>query len=102
MELTGAKIMIESLKREGAEVIFGLPGGAILPTFDALYDAGLKFILVRHEQGAAHMADGAGACREITASATRSQEIDRRRGVAQRCAAARRAAASRSARNAVR
>ncbi len=58
MELTGAKIMIESLKREGVEILFGLPGGAILPTFDALYDSGLKFILVRHEQGAAHMADG--------------------------------------------
>lgn len=58
MELTGAKIMIECLKREGTDVLFGLPGGAILPTFDALYDSGLKFILVRHEQGAAHMADG--------------------------------------------
>ena len=58
MELTGAQIMIESLKKEGVDVLFGLPGGAILPTFDALYDSGLKFILVRHEQGAAHMADG--------------------------------------------
>ncbi|MBI4115153.1 MAG: biosynthetic-type acetolactate synthase large subunit, partial [Candidatus Omnitrophica bacterium] len=58
MELTGAKTMIECLKQEGVDVIFGLPGGAILPTFDALYDSGLKFILVRHEQGAAHMADG--------------------------------------------
>jgi len=58
MELTGAQILIESLKREGVDVLFGLPGGAILPTFDALYDSGLKFILVRHEQGAAHMADG--------------------------------------------
>ncbi len=50
--------MIECLKKEGVEAIFGLPGGAILPTFDALYDSGLRFILVRHEQGAAHMADG--------------------------------------------
>ena len=58
MELTGAKIMMECLNREGVEAIFGLPGGAILPTFDALYDSGLRFILVRHEQGAAHMADG--------------------------------------------
>ena len=58
MELTGAQIMIECLKREGVDVLFGLPGGAILPTFDVLYDSGLKFILVRHEQGAAHMADG--------------------------------------------
>ncbi len=59
-ELTGAQIMIESLKREGVEYVFGLPGGAILPTFDALYDSGLKLILVRHEQGASHMADGFG------------------------------------------
>lgn len=58
MELIGAKILIECLKKEGVEVLFGLPGGAILPTFDALYDSGLRFILVRHEQGAAHMADG--------------------------------------------
>ena len=50
--------MIECLKKEETEVLFGLPGGAILPTFDALYDSGLKFILVRHEQGASHMADG--------------------------------------------
>ena len=59
-ELTGAQILIESLKCEGVEYVFGLPGGAILPTFDALYDSGLKFILVRHEQGATHMADGFG------------------------------------------
>jgi acetolactate synthase-1/2/3 large subunit len=58
VELTGAQIMIECLKREGTDVLFGLPGGAILPTFDALYDSGLRFVLVRHEQGAAHMADG--------------------------------------------
>src|SRR3989338_7322945 len=59
-ELTGAQIMIESLKQEGVEYVFGLPGGVILPTFDVLYDSGLKLILVRHEQGAAHMADGFG------------------------------------------
>ncbi|OGW82632.1 MAG: acetolactate synthase, large subunit, biosynthetic type [Omnitrophica bacterium GWA2_52_8] len=58
MELTGAQIMIKCLEKEGAEYVFGLPGGAILPTFDALYDSKLKFILVRHEQGATHMADG--------------------------------------------
>ncbi|MBI4394728.1 MAG: acetolactate synthase large subunit, partial [Candidatus Omnitrophica bacterium] len=59
-ELTGAQIMIECLKQEGVEYVFGLPGGVILPTFDVLYDSGLKLILVRHEQGAAHMADGFG------------------------------------------
>ena len=60
MKLTGAQILIKSLEEEGVEVVFGLPGGAILPTFDALYDSKLKFILVRHEQGATHMADGYG------------------------------------------
>ncbi len=49
---------MESLKREGVEVIFGYPGGQVLPIFDQLYDFGLKFILTRHEQGAAHAADG--------------------------------------------
>jgi acetolactate synthase-1/2/3 large subunit len=59
MKLTGAQIMIKCLEKEGVDYVFGLPGGAILPTFDALYDSKqLKFILVRHEQGASHMADG--------------------------------------------
>ncbi|MFH0731388.1 MAG: biosynthetic-type acetolactate synthase large subunit [Candidatus Omnitrophota bacterium] len=58
MKLTGAGILIESLKREGVEIIFGYPGGQVLPIFDKLYDADFKFILVRHEQGAAHAADG--------------------------------------------
>jgi len=50
--------LIESLKKEGVEVMFGYPGGTVLPIFDALYDASIRFILVRHEQGAAHAADG--------------------------------------------
>lgn len=58
MKLTGAKILIECLKREGVEVIFGYPGGAVLPIFDVLYDSPIKFVLTRHEQGAAHAADG--------------------------------------------
>src|SRR3989338_4209529 len=58
MKLTGAQTLIRCLELEGVEYVFGLPGGAILPTFDALYDSKLKFILVRHEQGATHMADG--------------------------------------------
>ncbi|MDO8603260.1 MAG: biosynthetic-type acetolactate synthase large subunit [Candidatus Omnitrophota bacterium] len=58
MKLNGAKILIESLKREGVEVIFGYPGGQVLPIFDVLYEADVKFILTRHEQGAAHAADG--------------------------------------------
>jgi len=58
MKLTGAQILIESLKKEGVEVIFGYPGGVLLPTFDVLYDAPINFVLVRHEQAAAHAADG--------------------------------------------
>lgn len=57
-KLSGAQILVESLKKEGVEVIFGYPGGQVLPLFDALYEAPIKFILVRHEQGAAHAADG--------------------------------------------
>jgi acetolactate synthase-1/2/3 large subunit len=56
--MTGAQILIECLKREGVEVIFGYPGGQVLPIFDKLYDADVKFILPRHEQAAAHAADG--------------------------------------------
>ncbi len=58
MKLTGAKILIESLRKEGVEHIFGYPGGSVLPIFDVLYDAPIEFILTRHEQGAAHAADG--------------------------------------------
>lgn len=56
--MTGAKILVESLLKEGVEVIFGYPGGAVLPIFDQLYDAPIRFILTRHEQAAAHAADG--------------------------------------------
>ena len=56
--MTGAQILIECLKREGVEVMFGYPGGVVLPIFDRLYDADVKFILTRHEQAAAHAADG--------------------------------------------
>ncbi len=58
MKMTGAKILIECLKREGVEIIFGYPGGQVLPIFDQLYDAPVKLMLTRHEQGAAHAADG--------------------------------------------
>ena len=56
--LTGAEVLHELLIAQGVEVMFGFPGGAVLPIFDALYDTPIKFILTRHEQGAAHMADG--------------------------------------------
>ncbi|GMR10436.1 MAG: biosynthetic-type acetolactate synthase large subunit [Anaerolineae bacterium] len=58
MERTGAQIVWEVLTQEGVEVIFGYPGGAILPTYDAMLDYPVRHVLVRHEQGAAHMADG--------------------------------------------
>jgi acetolactate synthase-1/2/3 large subunit len=58
MRLSGAKALIKSLEDEGVEVIFGIPGGAILPVYDALYGSSIRHILVRHEQCAAHAADG--------------------------------------------
>jgi len=58
MKLSGAQILIESLKREGVAVIFGYPGGQVLPLFDKIYDSEIRFILTRHEQAAAHAADG--------------------------------------------
>ncbi len=58
MQLTGAQIIWECLVREGVDTVFGYPGGAILPAYDALLDYPVHHVLVRHEQGAAHMADG--------------------------------------------
>ncbi|MGB7544576.1 MAG: thiamine pyrophosphate-binding protein, partial [Methanothrix sp.] len=57
-KMTGAQAVLESLKREGVDVVFGLPGGVLLPLYDAIYQSDIRHILVRHEQGAAHMADG--------------------------------------------
>jgi acetolactate synthase-1/2/3 large subunit len=58
MKLTGAQALIKSLEMEEVEVMFGLPGGAILPVYDPLIDSPIRHILVRHEQGAGHMASG--------------------------------------------
>jgi len=58
MKLKGAQVVCESLVREGVETIFGYPGGAVIPMYDALVDYPLRHILVRHEQAAAHAADG--------------------------------------------
>jgi len=58
MKLKGANILVESLIKEKVGAVFGYPGGVVLPIFDVLYDAPLKFILTRHEQAAAHAADG--------------------------------------------
>ncbi|MBF0485172.1 MAG: biosynthetic-type acetolactate synthase large subunit [Candidatus Omnitrophica bacterium] len=56
--MTGAQALIQCLEAHGVEYIFGLPGGSAIPMFDALYESKIKTILVRHEQGATHMADG--------------------------------------------
>lgn len=56
--LTGAQALIRALELEGVEVVFGIPGGAILPTYDFLLDSSIRHILARHEQGAGHMASG--------------------------------------------
>lgn len=58
MKKSGAKILIEGLLEQGVETVFGYPGGSVLPLYDELYDSPLRHILVRHEQAAAHAADG--------------------------------------------
>ena len=58
MKRTGAQIVWECLVRQGVTDVFGYPGGAILPTYDAMLDYPIRHVLVRHEQGATHMADG--------------------------------------------
>ncbi len=56
--LTGAQALIRALEHEGVDVVFGMPGGAILPAYDPLLDSPIRHVLVRHEQGAGHMASG--------------------------------------------
>jgi len=56
--MTGAQALIASLEQAGVEVLFGIPGGQILPSFDPMYDSKIRQILVRHEQGAGHAAEG--------------------------------------------
>src|SRR6195952_5595545 len=57
-QVTGAQSLIKSLESAGVENIFGIPGGAILPAYDPLFDSSIRHILVRHEQGAGHAAEG--------------------------------------------
>ena len=57
-KITGASALVKSLEAAGVEVMFGLPGGAILPAYDPIYDSKIRHILVRHEQGAGHAAEG--------------------------------------------
>jgi acetolactate synthase-1/2/3 large subunit len=58
MKMPGAKMVVEALKREGVEAVFGYPGGTIMPFFDFLHREDIRMILARHEQGAVHAADG--------------------------------------------
>jgi acetolactate synthase-1/2/3 large subunit len=58
VKLSGAEILLKTLQAEGVDTIFGYPGGQALPIYDALYDSDIRHILTRHEQGAAHAADG--------------------------------------------
>ncbi len=87
---TGAQIIVDTLVELGVETMFGYPGGVVLPLFDKLYDAPIKFVLPRHEQGACHMADayarasgkvgvvvatsGPGACNLVTGLATANMD----------------------------
>ncbi len=58
MQLNGGQALIKALELEGVDIIFGLPGGAILPVYDPIIDSSIRHVLVRHEQGAGHMAEG--------------------------------------------
>ena len=82
MQLNGAEIVIECLKEQGVDTIFGYPGGAILNVYDELYKHRdeIRHILTSHEQGASHAADGyARECGRIFSSATAIRSPFRRR-----------------------
>ena len=88
--MTGASILWECLEREGVEHVFGYPGGAILPAYDALKHSKIHHVLVRHEQGATHMADGfarAGGGVGVAARRTWSRELPRRCWIPRRSSA---------------
>ena len=58
MLMTGARLILEALTKEGCDVVFGYPGGASMPIYDALYDHHIRHILVRHEENASFAAEG--------------------------------------------
>ena len=60
--LTGAEALIRALEHEDVDLIFGYPGGCILPAYDPLIDSSIRHVLVRHEQGAGHVAEGYAHC----------------------------------------
>ena len=80
MQLTGAEIVIECLKEQGVDTVFGYPGGAILNVYDELYKHRdeIRHILTSHEQGAAHAADGYAGQRAKSASVWRPAGPGRR------------------------
>ena len=62
MDMTGSQILLESLKREGVDTLFGYPGGAVINIYDDLFDSEIRHVLTRHEQAAVHAADGYARC----------------------------------------
>ncbi len=88
--MTGSRILVESLVKEKVDVLFGIPGGVVIPVYDALFDSPIRVVLTRHEQGAAHAADGyaratgrvgvcvvtsgPGACNTVTGMATANMD----------------------------
>src|SRR5690606_41281767 len=79
--MTGARLLVSSLEAMGVDVLFGYPGGAIMPVYDALTGSSLRHILVRHEQGAAFAADAyarasgkVGVCMATSGPGARSEE----------------------------
>jgi acetolactate synthase-1/2/3 large subunit len=89
-KMDGSHILVESLQKEKVDCIFGIPGGVVIPVFDALFDSSIQVVLTRHEQGAAHAADGyaratgrvgvclvtsgPGACNTVTGLATANMD----------------------------
>src|SRR5438105_3260571 len=86
---TGAQFIWEVLAREGVDVVFGYPGGAIMPTYDAMPAYPVRHVLVRHEQGAAHMADGYARASGRVGVALATSGLANRRAAALSDAAAR-------------
>ena len=60
--MNGSDALLKKLKENGTDTVFGYPGGVLLPLYDSIYDCDIKHILVRHEQAAAHAADGYASC----------------------------------------
>ena len=72
-KMSGAKSLVQSLESSGVDVMFGIPGGAILPAYDPIFSSSIRHILVRHEQGAGHAATGRGSPRRSRPWAPRTR-----------------------------